>query len=119
MLEDERGRKKETKKERTVMINTVFLIYTRGQKMYARHKKEALVLKNLMFSLESLEASSTKKCPLIFLISIHFSNNFAAEKRSARVQKKILWSNTNKTRKSLCLCLTPIFDMVPVLCIYV
>jgi hypothetical protein len=26
--EDERGRKKETKKERTVMINTVFLIYS-------------------------------------------------------------------------------------------
>jgi hypothetical protein len=71
--------------------------------MYARHKKRISCFEKLDVLYGVLEASSTKKFPLpvIILISIHFSNNFAAEKRAVRVQKKILWSNTKKTRKSL------------------
>ncbi len=43
MLEDERGRKKETKKERTVTINTVFLIYIqRSKKLCPTQKKNFL-----------------------------------------------------------------------------
>jgi hypothetical protein len=101
------------------MINTVFLIYTQRPKIYARHKKRSSCFNKLDVLCGELEASSNKNFPLIFLISNHFSNSFAAEKRTVRVQKKIVWSNTNKTRKSLCLGLAPMFDMFPALCIQV